>query len=135
MIYVHNMHNMHNMQTWTSVAFVLLQHRNKGARVLFHPGIGLGFNREQQKQFAEPDIIDSELKSAFGDSRRADEHQVGPVLAVGLVQFLWCHRPTRNAHLTRMFYMPNQEGCKWPNVPTRDVGFLQTQCIGQCLVL
>jgi hypothetical protein len=46
---------------------------SKGTRVLFHPYIGLGFNREQQKQFAEPDIINSELKSAFGDSRRADE--------------------------------------------------------------
>jgi hypothetical protein len=76
---------MQNMQTWTPVALVLLQHRNKGARVLFHLGIGLGINREQQKLFAEPDIIDSELKSAFGDSRRADEH---PVLAVGLLQFL-----------------------------------------------
>ena len=95
-----------NMQTWTPVALVLLQHRNKGARVLFHAGIGLGFNREQQKQFAEPDIIHSALKSAFGDSslisRRADEH---PVLAVGLLQFLWCHWPSRNAHLTRMFYV------------------------------
>jgi hypothetical protein len=60
------MQNMQNIQTWTPVAFVLLQHRNKGTRVLFHPGIGLGFNREQQKQFAEPDIINSELKSAFG---------------------------------------------------------------------
>ncbi len=58
------MYNMQNMQTWTTVAFVLLHHRNKGALVLFHPGIGLGFNREQQKQFAEPDIIGSELKSA-----------------------------------------------------------------------
>ncbi len=67
------MYNMQNMQTWTPVAFVLLQHRNKGTRVLFHPSIDLGFNREQQKQFAEPDIINSELKSAFGDSRRADE--------------------------------------------------------------
>jgi hypothetical protein len=36
--------------------------------VLFHPSIGLGFNRGQQKQFAEPDIIISELKRAFGDS-------------------------------------------------------------------
>jgi hypothetical protein len=35
------------MQTWTPVAILLLQHRNKGVRVLFHPGIGLGFNREQ----------------------------------------------------------------------------------------
>ena len=120
------------MQTWTPVALVLLQHRNEGARVLFHPGIGLGFNREQQKQFAEPDIIDSELKSAFGDSRRADEH---PVLAVGLLQFLWCHRPTRNAHLTRMFYVANQQGCIQANVPPRGVGFLQTQCVQQCPVL
>ena len=104
------------MQTWTPAAFVLLHHRNKGALVLFHPGIGLGFNRKQQKQFAEPDMIDSELKSAFGDSRRADEH---PVLAVGLLQFLWCHRPTRNAHLTRMFYVPNQQGCRQANVPPR----------------
>jgi hypothetical protein len=58
------------------VAFVLLQHRNKGARVLFHPGIGLGFNREQQKQYAEPDIINAELNRAFGDSWRADENPV-----------------------------------------------------------
>jgi hypothetical protein len=74
------MQNVQNMQTCTSVAFVLLQHRNKGTSVVFHPSIGpaigLGFNREQQKQFAEPDIIDSELKSAFGDSRRADERLV-----------------------------------------------------------
>ncbi len=126
------MQNMQNMSTWTPVAFVLLQHRNKGTRVLFHPGICLGFNSEQQKQFAEPDIINSELKSAFGDSRRADEH---PVLAVSLLQFLWCHRPTGNAHLTRMFYMPNQEGCIQANVPPRGVGFLQTQCVQQCPVL
>ena len=91
---MYNMQNMQNIQTWTPVAFVLLQHRNKDTRVLSHPGIGFGFNREQQKQFAEPDIINSELKSAFGDSRRADEH---PFLAVGLLQFLWCHLPTRNA--------------------------------------
>ena len=52
MMFMYNMQNMKNMQTWTPVAFVLLHHRNKGALVLFHPGIGLGFNREQQKQFA-----------------------------------------------------------------------------------
>ncbi len=73
---------MQNMKTWTTVAFVLLQHRNKGTRVLFHPGICLGFNCEQQKQFTEPNIINSELKSAFGDSRLADEH---PILAVSLL--------------------------------------------------
>jgi hypothetical protein len=60
------MKNMKNIQTWTPVAFVLLQHRNKGTRVLFHPGIGFGFNLELQKQFLEPDIINSELKCAFG---------------------------------------------------------------------
>jgi hypothetical protein len=75
------MQNMKNMQTWTPVAFVVLQQRNKGTRVLFHPSIGLGFNRKQQKQYAEPDIITLELRSACGDSRLADEH---PVLAVGL---------------------------------------------------
>jgi hypothetical protein len=47
---------MQNMQNvWTPVAFVL--QRNKGIRVLFYPGIGLAFNREQQKQFAEQEII------------------------------------------------------------------------------
>ncbi len=113
MLNMYNMQNVKNVLTWTHVAFVILQHRNKGTgtRVLFHPGIGLGFNREQQKQCAEPDIIHSELKSAFGDSSRAD------VLAIGLLQFLWCHLPTRNAHLTRMFYIPNQEGCIQANVP------------------
>ncbi len=113
------MQNVKDMQTLTPVAFVFLQNRNKGTHVLSHPGIGLGFNREQQKQLAEPDIINSKLKSAFGDSRLADEH---PVLAVGLLQFLWCHRPTRNAHRTRMFYMPNQEGCIQANVPPHGVG-------------
>ncbi len=109
-IYMYNMQIMQNMQTWTPMSFVLLQHRNKGTRVLFHPGICLGFNREQQKQCAESDIINSELKSAFGNSRRANEHPV-------LLHFLWCHRPTGNAHLTMMFYMPNQEGCIQANVP------------------
>jgi hypothetical protein len=52
---MYNMQDM-NLETWTPVAFVLLQPRNKGARVLFHPGISLGFNCEQLKQFAEPDI-------------------------------------------------------------------------------
>jgi hypothetical protein len=33
-------------------------------------------------QFAEPDIFNSKLKSAFGDSKRADKH---PDLAVGLL--------------------------------------------------
>ena len=79
------------MQTWTPVAFVLLHHRNKGALVLFHPGIGLGFNREQQKQFAGPDIIGSELKSAFRDFRRADEHRFEDAMHVGIapVQLKW----------------------------------------------
>jgi hypothetical protein len=52
---MYNMQNMKNMQTWTPVAFVLLQHRNKGTHVLIHPCISLGFNREQQKRFAETD--------------------------------------------------------------------------------
>jgi hypothetical protein len=51
------MQNMQNVQTWTPVAYVPLQQRNKGPRVLFHPVIGLGFDREQQKRFAEPDIV------------------------------------------------------------------------------
>jgi hypothetical protein len=88
------MQNVQNVHTWTLVAYILLQHRKKGTRVLFHPGIGLGFNREQQKQFAEPEFINTELKSAFRDSRRADEH---PLQTVGLLQFLLCRRPTRNA--------------------------------------
>jgi hypothetical protein len=99
--------NMQNVHTSTLVAFVLLQHRNKVTRMLFHPCISLGFNREQQKQFAEPDIIYPELKSVFGDSRRADKNPVLR-LALGLLQFLWCRQPTRNSHLTRMFYMLNQ---------------------------
>jgi hypothetical protein len=51
------------------MAFVPLAQK-KVTRVLFHPGIGLGFNREQQKQFVEPDIINPELKSAFGAEKR-----------------------------------------------------------------
>jgi hypothetical protein len=121
MISMYYMQNMQYMQTWTPVAFVLLQHRNKGTHVLVHPGIGLGFNCEQQKQFAGPDLINSGLKSAFGESRRADEHPVLSDGLSGLLQFLWCHQPTRNAHLTRMFYIPNQEGCIQANVPPRGV--------------
>jgi hypothetical protein len=36
-IYMYNMQNMQNVQTWTPVALVLLQYRNKGTRVLFIP--------------------------------------------------------------------------------------------------
>jgi hypothetical protein len=75
------MENMENMHTRTSAAFVLLRHRNKGTCVLFRPSIGLGFNREQQKHFAEPDINSPELIKAFRDSMRAGEP---PFLAVGL---------------------------------------------------
>jgi hypothetical protein len=87
---MYNMQNVQNVHTWTDwtpVPLVLLRHINKGTRVLFRPWIGLGFNFEQQEQFAELNIINLELtwKSAFGDSRRADEH---PVLAVGLLQLL-----------------------------------------------
>ncbi len=63
---------------------------------------------------------------------RADEHPVLGLLAVGLLQFLWYHLPTRNAHLTRMFCMPNQESCLQANVPPRGVGFLQMQCVQEC---
>jgi hypothetical protein len=54
---MYNMQNMKNMQTWTPVAFVPLQHRNKGTRVLSHPGISLGFNREQQKSNLQNQIL------------------------------------------------------------------------------
>ncbi len=87
MIYLYNVQNMQNVHTWTPVTLELLQNSPKVTRVLFHPGIGLGFNREQQKQFAEPDIINQELKSAFGDSSRADEHLVLAV-ASSQLQFL-----------------------------------------------
>jgi hypothetical protein len=53
LVYMYNMQNMQNVHTWTPVAFVLLQHRNKVTRAFFHPVIGLGFNCEQQKQFAD----------------------------------------------------------------------------------
>ncbi len=43
---MYNMQNMQYMETWMPVAFVLLQHRNKGTRVLFHPNIDLGFDCE-----------------------------------------------------------------------------------------
>jgi hypothetical protein len=112
-----------------TVAFALLHHINKGTIVIFNPCIALGCNHEQQQYCAEPDIFDPELKSAFGDSRRpgADEH---PILAVGLRQFLRCHRPTGNAQLTNMFYMPNlnQEGRIKANVAPSGAGFLETQC-------
>jgi hypothetical protein len=79
------------MRVGMPVAFVLLQHRNKGTMAhgsaicgtppaqkqrhmavprafseVFHPGICLDCSREQQKHFAELNIINPELKSAFG---------------------------------------------------------------------
>jgi hypothetical protein len=91
------MHKRQNMQTWTPVAFVLFQHINKGTRVLFHPGISLGFNREQQKQFAEPDIINSELKgkapSEIPGGRMNTQFWRS---AVGLLQFLEYYRKLPN---------------------------------------
>ncbi len=42
--------------------------------MLFRPGISLCIDHEQKNTFAEPDIVNHELKSALGDSSRADEH-------------------------------------------------------------
>jgi hypothetical protein len=42
--------------------------------VLFRPGISLCIDREQKNTFAEPDIVNHELKGALGDCSRADEH-------------------------------------------------------------
>jgi len=39
---------------------------------------------EQEKKFAEPNVIHPELKSAIRYPRRADKHHV---LAIGLLQF------------------------------------------------
>jgi hypothetical protein len=81
-------------------------------------------------------LINLELKSAFGDSRQADEH---PILAVGLLQILLSANKkcaSESDDLTRIFYMPNQEGCIKANVPLNSVGFLQAhwQCVQQCPV-
>ncbi len=61
---------------------------------LFHPSISLVVDLEQETKFAEPDIINSELKHAVGDTWRVDEHHV---LATGLLQFIGCKRPWRNS--------------------------------------
>ncbi len=60
-----NMQNIHSMQntssTWSAVTGVLLHHRHKGTVELFHPSISLGVKStvdlEQEKKFAEPDVI------------------------------------------------------------------------------
>ena len=71
--------------TWFTATIVFLQQRNVGTFVLYNSGVGLCFDFEKKKQFTEPDVIHSELKSALGDSWRPDEHHV---LAIGLLQFL-----------------------------------------------
>jgi hypothetical protein len=73
--------------TWMSVVFVLFQHRNSGTCVLFQFGIGRCVDLEQKQNF-EPYLINPELKSAPGDSRRADEQHHDDVLAVCLLQRL-----------------------------------------------
>jgi hypothetical protein len=129
---------MQNMHTRTSVSFVLLQQGNKGTCVLFlslhRSWFQISIVKTVKAELCRTRFIDSdpELKSAFGDSRRPDEH---PVLAVGLLQFLWCQWPRENAHLTRMVCMPNQEDAIKANVTLDGVGFLQTQCVQQCPVL
>ncbi len=60
--------------TWFPVTFALLQHRNIGTFVFYHPGLSINF--EQEKKLAEPDAIHLELKSAVRDSWRADKHHV-----------------------------------------------------------
>ncbi len=69
---------------------VLLHHRHKGTVKLFHPSISLGVDLEQEKKFAESDVINSELKCAIGDTPGVDEHRF---LAIGLLQFNGCKQP------------------------------------------
>ena len=75
--------------------------------MLLHPGVGLCIYFKHEQQLAEPDVIPPELKSTIGDSKRVDKHHV---LATGLLRFLR-HKWSRGySHLTRMLYMPYQEG-------------------------
>ncbi len=138
MIYMYNMQNMQNVHTWTPVAFILLQHRNKVARVLFQPGIGL-VSIVNSRCNLQNQIISIPRTRAEKRLRRFQAGgwtpSPGGWSAANCLQFLWCRQPTRNAHLTRMFYMPNQEYCIKANVTPRGVGFLQTQCVQQCPVL
>jgi hypothetical protein len=75
---MYNMQNMQNMQTWTPVAFVLLQHRNKGTRVLFYPSIGLGFTCEQHwYTAATAEAICRTRYNQFGAEKRLRRFQAG----------------------------------------------------------
>ncbi len=78
-------YTQYESNTRSSVTGVLLQHRHKGTGKPFHSSISLGFDLEQEKKFAESDVIDPELKCAVWDPRGADEDHV---LAICLLQFL-----------------------------------------------
>ncbi len=72
--------------TWSSVFFVLLQHRNIGTFVCLLLSVGHRIDGEKKQYFAlaESDIIHPELKCAIRDYWLPDEHIV---LAIGLLQF------------------------------------------------
>ena len=76
--------------TWSSVFFVLLQHRNIGTFVCLLAFVGHQIDGEKKQYFAEPDNIHPELKFSVRDYWLPDEHTV---LAIGLLQFPRYKRP------------------------------------------
>jgi hypothetical protein len=87
---------------WPSV---LLQHRNTALTVL-HVSVCLCMDSEQQQKFAEPDVINPELKSAF----RYPRQKMFIPFTQGC-KFLDIHLVLRLKSLTIKIVLLNEENC------------------------
>ena len=117
--------------TWSSWTVVLLHHRDIGTIEVLQPSVCSWTYFEQEKQLAEPKVTHPELKSALGYPGRAYKHHV---LAIGPPQCLLYKRKRGDAHVTRVFSMPNHMGGVKDDMSRVGVALLKTQGVEQCSV-
>ena len=111
--------------TRSSRSRVFLHYRDKGTRVPFHAEIRLRFNLKQQQNFAEPNIVHSQIECPVRNPGRTNEDKV---LTIGFLQFLQRKRPGRNALLMWVLCMPYCKSVEDYNMPFafRGAQFLQS---------
>ena len=123
-VYVRVCINNSSMQiyaTWASSSFIFFKDRDEGAIVLLPFLIILRNKGEEEQDFAEPNIFDSQLEPAFINARRPNYHHV---LTVGFVQLPALEGPAANTLLPCISFVPNQKGREHSQMP-RIFGRLQ----------
>ncbi len=100
--------------TWLFISCELLQNRDKGTLMQFHPIICSGLNFKKKKEFAVPHVVHSELKRTVCNSRETNEDKG---LMVRPQQFLVWKRTRQYPLFPRMLCVTNDKCTVKENMP------------------